>query len=66
MNYILIGVLVAIGWHLVKLIYEVVVELLFSRLHRADWYLIAVGKKPKEIKERPGDAKTVKNKIGFE
>lgn len=65
MNYILIGILLSIGWHLVKLVYEAVEELLFERLHRAKWYLIAAGRKPKEIEPKPGDAKVVKNHIGF-
>ena len=63
MNYILMGILLSIGWHVVKLIYEVAAELLFERLHKAKWYAIAAGKKPKEIK--PGDVKAVKNQIGF-
>lgn len=66
MNYILIGILVSIGWHVVKLVYEAVEELIFARLHKADWYLIAAGKKPKEIKDKPGEAKTVRNQIGFQ
>ena len=65
MNYILIGILLAIGWFLVKIVYDVARELLFERLHSAKWYLVAAGIRPKEVKERPGDAKAVKNHIGF-
>ena len=68
MNYILMGILLSVGWHIVKLIYEVAEELLFERLHKAKWYMAAAGRKPKEVKEptdRPGEIKAVKNKIGF-
>jgi len=64
MKYIIIGLLLSIGWQTVELIFEVVRELLFSRLHKTDWYLIAAGKKPKEIKAT-SVAKTVNNRIGF-
>ena len=65
MKYILIGLLLSIGWHIATLIYDMAYELLFSRLHNTKWYLVAAGKKPKEVEDKPGDAKTVKNKIGF-
>lgn len=65
MRYILIGLLVSIGWHLVKLVYRMVTELLFNRLHRAKWYLIAAGEQPEKMGSRPGDIKEVKNQIGF-
>lgn len=65
MNYIIMGLLLSIGWHIAKLIYEVAAELLFNRLHRARWYQIAAGKIPKTIEAQPGDAKAVKNHIGF-
>ena len=62
MKYIIFGILVSIGWHTVKLIYEMVYELLFNRLHKADWYRIVAGEKPKDKRV---DAKAVKNQIGF-
>lgn len=65
MKYIITGLLLSIGWHFVKLVYEVVSELLFSRLHEAKWYLIAAGKEPAVIEDKPGDIKEVKNRIGF-
>ncbi len=65
MNYILMGLLFAIGWYLVRAIYDVATELLFSRLHNTKWYQIAAGKRPKKTKSYPGDAKAVKNQIGF-
>ena len=65
MNYILIGLGLAIGWHIVKLVYEVVAELLFTRLHNTTWYLVVAGKKPMNMEEQPGDIKAVKNQIGF-
>lgn len=65
MNYVLAGILLMIGWHIVKLIYEVASELLFCKLHKTKWYLVAAGKEPKTIESKPGDAKEVKNHIGF-
>lgn len=65
MNYIVMGLLLSIGWHVAKLIYGVATELLFNRLHKAKWYLIAAGEIPKTIEDQPGDAKPVKNHIGF-
>ena len=65
MNYIIIGLLLSIGWHISKVVFRAVEELLFERLHRTDWYLTIAGAKPVEETDRPGDAKRVKNRIGF-
>lgn len=65
MKYVIIGLLVSLGWHFAKVIYEIAEELLFVRLHRAKWYQFIAGKKPKEIESKPGDIKEVKNQIGF-
>lgn len=65
MNYILIGLLLGIGWHLATLIYDIATDLLFARLHDATWYQIAAGKRPRDIKSQQGDNNTVKNQIGF-
>lgn len=64
MNYIVIGFLIGIGWHVVQLIYDVVYELLFCRLHKARWYNIAAGKRPIDI-DAADNKKSVKNRIGF-
>ena len=60
MNYILIGLLLSIGWHIVKLFYLAFEEMLYIRLHDTKWYPILCGKKKKTVK------KANKNKIGFE
>lgn len=65
MEYIIMGLCLSIGWHVIKLIYEVAAELLFTRLHNATWYQIVAGKIPVTTKEQPGDIKAVKNQIGF-
>ena len=65
MNYIIVGLLLSIGWHVAKVIFKMVEELLFARLHKADWYLVAAGEKHATIGEQPGDIKMVKNQIGF-
>ena len=65
MEYIIAGLLLSVGWHVVKIVYEMVCDILFTRLHKAKWYLTAAGKTPKTMKEQPGDIKAVKNKIGF-
>jgi hypothetical protein len=65
MNYIIIGLLLSIGWQVADVIFTVLAELVMSRLHNTDWYLVLAGKKPKAIEECPGDAKQVKCQIGF-
>lgn len=65
MYYIFMGIMLAIGWYLVRIVYDIVCEVLFSRLHKADWYLVVAGKKPSTTQNKPGDLKTVKNEIGF-
>lgn len=63
MTYIIIGLLLSIGWHLAKLVYEAVHELLFCRLHDAKWYRIVAGKEPEVVES--DNVNTVKNQIGF-
>ena len=65
MEYILMGLCLSIGWHIIKLVYGIIAELLFTRLHNAEWYQIAAGNKPMVMEEQPGDIKAVKNQIGF-
>lgn len=65
MEYIIMGALMSIGWYVAKLVYDIVAELLFTRLHAADWYQIAAGVKPRTVDEQPGEIKAVKNQIGF-
>lgn len=67
MEYIVIGILLSIGWHLAKLAYEVTTDLLFARLHDARWYRELAGKeKPKKNDSKPGDIHAVKRTIGFD
>ena len=68
MNYIIMGLLMSIGWQVARVVFEVAAELLFERLHRAKWYKIAAGVEPKAIdnsEDRPGEPKAVKERIGF-
>lgn len=66
MKYIIIGLLLSIGWHVVKLVYGILEELIFCRLHDARWYLIMVGKETKRVDTNDGvHINTVKNQIGF-
>ena len=62
MNYILAGILLSIGWHLVKLIYIAFEETLYVRLHKSKWYQIITGKQKLDSKD---DSKSIKMKIGF-
>lgn len=48
--WLLIGLLVSIGWHIGKLLFELAKEVIFTRLHAADWYAVLCKKKPKPIK----------------
>lgn len=64
MNYILIGVLIAIVWKLVEFVYEIACELFLSILHESKWYQISAGKQ--SMKNSKDDSiKSVKNPIGF-
>lgn len=68
MNYIIMGLLMSIGWQVARVIFEVAAELLFERLHKAKWYRIAAGCKTETIddcKDGPGEPKAVKERIGF-
>lgn len=62
MNYIIIGLLLSIGWHSFKLIYEILSEIIFCRLHKADSYAVVCGKTTKNSNKVTS---TVKTKIGF-
>lgn len=62
MEYVLPGLLLFIGWHAAKLIFEIISEVLFCRLHETNWYRILSGKKPKEKNEK---SKGDKSRIGF-
>lgn len=61
MKYILLGLLVSVGWHLGVLIYEILAEIIFNELHKTKWYCVLNGKKyiPKQ------NTDSVKMKIGF-
>jgi hypothetical protein len=62
MKYILIGLLVSIGWHLAKFMYEIMCDMIVTRLHKAKWYNVATGR----IKNSSNKNKNnINNKIGF-
>ena len=65
MVYLIVGFLVAIGWYLGKLIYEVVSNLLFRRLFKPDIPPVEPGKEPEEFVDSPGDDKEVKEQSSF-
>lgn len=50
MNYVLIGLAVSIGWHVGKLVYGVIEEVVMTNLHAADWYAVLCKKMPKPEK----------------
>lgn len=60
MNYVLIGMLFAIGWFAIRTVYMVIEEIIFCKLHRSNWYAIMCGKKI--VKE---EKKQKSTKIGF-
>ena len=45
-TWLLIGLLVSIGWHIGKLIYKLAEEVIFTRLHSEDWYAVLCKKMP--------------------
>lgn len=61
-EYILIGLAISIGWHFGRVIFGVLEEIIFERLHRSKWYKIVVGRMSINNKE---SNKNCKMKIGF-
>jgi hypothetical protein len=64
MKKIAIGLLLSIGWCLGSLIGRALEEILFSRLHKSDWYNKAAGKQTNN-KNNTTDTNAIKAKIGF-
>lgn len=62
MKYIIAGILLSFGWHIVKIIYEIIEEILFCRLHNNRCYKIITGKE-KRVNTKGKDG--LKMKIGF-
>lgn len=46
MEYLVVGLLVSIGWHGGKLVYKLVEEIMFTRLHANDTYAVICKKMP--------------------
>lgn len=65
MKYLVIGLLLGIGWQAAELAFGIVSEIIFTNLHNANWYQILCRKKEKTDKHTM-KVKSVKNKIGFE
>lgn len=63
MNYIFIGFAVSIGWHLAKLFYKFVEEVLFTRLHTAEWYATLCKKQP--VRDVPHIKSTIKKDVDY-
>ena len=64
MEYLVIGLLVSIGWHVGKLVYKLVEEIMFTRLHANDTYAVICKKMPPNPK--PNVTKIKPNQtIGF-
>ena len=61
-EYILIGLAISIGWHFGKVIFGVLEEIIFERLHKSKWYKIVVGRMSINEKE---SSKKLRMKIGF-
>lgn len=49
MNYLFIGLMVSVGWHVGKLVYSLSEEIIFSRLHATEWYAILCKKQEKSV-----------------
>ena len=64
MNYIIMGLLFGLGWHLVGLLIQIIEIPIMSRLKNAKWYQISAGTRPRKIKNTM-EIKEVKNQIGF-
>ena len=62
MNYLLIALLASIGWHIGKVVFEVLGEVIFMRLHKTKWYAVVTGK---ETLSSSRNSKSTKMRIGF-
>ena len=49
MKYILIGLAISLGWHLGKLLYKFLEEVIFTRLHAAEWYAVLCKKQTRKV-----------------
>lgn len=64
--YLLIGLLVSIGWHFGKLLFDLVSEIMFTRLHKNETYAAICKKTPEGPRPNIQDGQIRKNMpIGF-
>jgi len=49
MNYVFIGIAVSIGWHMGKLLYKLVEEVMFTRLLATEWYAVLCKKQSRKF-----------------
>ena len=49
MQYLLIGLMSSVGWHIGKLVYKLIEEIIFNRLHSTEWYAVLCKKAGKKI-----------------
>jgi hypothetical protein len=61
MDYIIIGVLLAIGWFIIRFVYDVVSEIIFCNLHHSELYAAICGKRQKKNVKK----KEPEKRIGF-
>ena len=55
LEYVVISLLVSIGWHIGKIFGHALDEVVGARLHKANWYkkLLTPGPKPKQTQSKP-------------
>ena len=63
MKYLIIGLLISIGWHIGKLVMSIVWDIVDRRIHRSKLYSILIGKHDK--KKKSNESGEVQMRIGF-
>ena len=66
MEILAIGFGLSIAWYLGKLIFDIIGEIIFTRLHKNKYYNIITGKRPRELKSKSQKVKSITGgKMGF-
>ena len=65
LEYLMVGLLVSIGWHIGKVIGLAIEEIADVRLHRAKWYMNIIRPKQQNMKNKPESRPYGGTTIGF-
>ena len=66
MEILVIGFGLSIAWYLGKLIFDIIGEIVFMRLHKNKYYNIITGKRSRELKSKSQKVESITGgKMGF-